>query len=87
VNGTFARPEPGPRGALQLAGATTDAPYTGRHRNQSVMIVGYGTEHERVFTTPERAEARRYAKEHQLGLTRAIASQLPHDIGVSVLGG
>ena len=86
MNGTFARPTPGPRGALQRSGATTDAPYTGRHRNQSVMIVGYGTEHERIFTTPERVAARRYAKQHQLGLSRAIASQLPHDIGVSVFG-
>jgi hypothetical protein len=73
-------------GAYSLTGATSERGYHGRFRNQSVMIVGYGTEHERLFLVPQRQEAKAHAKEHNLRIIRAIANQIPEDLGVELFG-
>lgn len=51
-----------------------------------MLIVGYSTEHERLFAYTDRKEAREFAKANKLGIVRAIATQIPEDLAVELFG-
>jgi len=50
------------------------------------MIVGYGTEHQSLFTITDRKTAKALAKKHGLHISRAIATQIPEDLAVELFG-
>jgi hypothetical protein len=69
----------GPNGVYELvAYPGVFIPYQGPNRARSIYVVGYGTEHERLFRhTEQRNEAIAYGKALDLDLSRVAATSLP----------
>lgn len=72
---TYPRPDETGTIMLQSVPECTEA-YDGAFRKSTVFIVGYGTEHERVFKRADRNAAIAAARENKATLDQVIAGQL-----------
>lgn len=61
-------------------------PYNGPFRRLSVLVAGYGTEHEQLFRRNQRNDAIRYARQHKVSLDPVPASALCDELAVALLG-
>ena len=60
-------------------------PYTGFARTASVFVVGYGTEHERVFHQGDSAAAQSWAQTYQTTIRKASGANLCKSVMEAVL--
>lgn len=86
-----AAPQLNAYGLLPLRGFEDCAtPYTGNHKAASVYVVGYGTEHERLFRRTDRNAALEYqstaSPDGKLNLFQAPVTQLCADAALAVFG-
>lgn len=71
--------KPGRNGVYELASAPECfQPYEGDHRNESVFVVGLGTESEQIFLRAARTQAIEYAQAYRLELHHLPAHNLCH---------
>ena len=61
-------------------------PYSGKHRAETVFVIGIGEEGERLFRIKDRKDAVAYAKSTKLLLLRLHATQLCRDALVELFG-
>lgn len=83
------QPKPNERNMFPLEGedAATIEPYHGNFRGSTVYVVGYGTEHEEVFTRGSRHEAFRIAVQKETTLSHLSATMFSHESMIAALGG
>ena len=78
---------PGKGGQITLAAYPDCASlHQGRHRGTSVYVVGRHTEHERLFTRRQLAEASVYARETRTQVENVPTSSLCDDAVIQLLG-
>ena len=71
--------KPGRNGVYELASAPgCFQPYEGDHRNESLFVVGLGTEQETIFLRKQRTEALEFAQSNDLHLFHLPAHNLCH---------
>jgi hypothetical protein len=61
-------------------------PYHGAFVGASLLVVGRGTDNERIFVRGQRTDALRYAKARKTTLDHVQARALCHDAVLAVLG-
>jgi hypothetical protein len=82
-----AYPGPGDDGVVMLQAAPDcTTPYDGVFRQATVFVVGYATEHERLFKRGDRTEALQLAKANKLTFDQVTARSLCHEAVVELLG-
>lgn len=73
-------PSPDESGTIMLSSMPEcTEPYTGPFRKTTVFIVGYGTEHEQLFTRANRGPAIAAARATRSTLDQVVASELCTD--------
>jgi hypothetical protein len=80
-------PRVGGNGVIPLNGYDDSTGYTDTGRNQTVYLVGWGTEHEKIFagTDAKRAVAYRNKTNTDLVITPVQAQELPADAVAELL--
>lgn len=51
-------------------------PYTGPFKKMTVLVVGFGTESEKIFRRNQRSEALQYARDNKVSLDPVVAGEL-----------
>lgn len=64
----------------------TESQYHGAFQGSTVLLVGYQTEHERLYRYSQRAEAMQFAAEHKVGMWRVSSVVFTHARMVALLG-
>lgn len=86
ASGNRRAPSPDGRGIIPLNDYDGETPYGGEQRNATAYVVGWQTEHERIFTASDVKAAVAYRNEtdRKLNLDGVPAGQLPADAGVAL---
>jgi hypothetical protein len=72
---TFPRPDETGTIMLQSSPECVE-PYSGPFRKSTIFVVGYGTEHEQLFTRAQRTQAIAAARQSKLTFDQVVAGQL-----------
>jgi len=80
-------PQTNDRGMYPFIGEPYDCEaYHGAYRATTVFLVGYGTEHEKLFARTLKKDAEKYAAKHNLSAAHINVSSLCHDRVIEMLG-
>jgi hypothetical protein len=80
-------PKRNERNMYLLAGDDpTEAQYHGSFPGSTILLVGYQTEHERIYLYSQRQEALTYASEHKVGMWRVSVVLFVHSRIVTLFG-
>lgn len=88
ASGNRRAPAPDGAGIIPLRDYTGTTPYIGEQRSGTAYIVGWRTDHERIFTAADVKAAVTYRNttDRTLNLDGVPAGQLPTDAGVALFG-